>query len=61
MMLRIDVVGDSLERGGEKLPYAGPVLTIGEAVRRLAVIGGTAYCETSRSAGTIEGWRSPAY
>jgi hypothetical protein len=53
MMLRIAVVGDRLERGGEILPYTGPALTIGEAVRQLALIGGTADGEACKSAGTI--------
>jgi hypothetical protein len=53
MMRRIAVVGDSLERGGEILPYAGPVFTIGDAGRQVALIGGAAYCEACKSAGTI--------
>ncbi|CAB3804686.1 hypothetical protein LMG28614_06057 [Paraburkholderia ultramafica] len=53
MMRRIAVVGDSLERGGEILPYAGPVFTIGDAGRQVALIGGSAYCEACKSTGTI--------
>ncbi|MFM0243147.1 PAAR domain-containing protein [Paraburkholderia phytofirmans] len=53
MMRRIAVVGDRLERGGEILPYAGPVFTMGDAGRQVALIGGTAYCEACKSAGTI--------
>lgn len=53
MMRRIAVVGDSLERGGRILPYVGPVFTIGDAGRQVALIGGSAYCEACKSTGMI--------
>jgi len=46
MMRRIAVVGDSLEHGGQVLPYAGPVVTFGDAGRQ-------AYCEACKSKGVI--------
>lgn len=53
MMRRIAVVGDSLERGGQVLPYAGPVFTIGDAGHQVALISGSAYCEACKSNGVI--------
>lgn len=53
MMRRIAVVGDGLEHGGEILPYAGPVFTVGDAGRQVALIGGQAYCEACKSNGII--------
>ena len=53
MMRRIAVVGDRLEYGGEILPYAGPVFTVGNAGRQVALIGGQAYCEACKSIGII--------
>ncbi len=53
MMRRIAVVGDKLETGGEILPYAGPVFTIGDAGHQVALIGGTAWCEACKSTGAI--------
>jgi hypothetical protein len=53
MMRRIAVVGDSLEHGGQVLPYTGPVVTFGDAGRQVALIGGQAYCEACKSKGVI--------
>lgn len=53
MMRRIAVVGDRLEYGGEILPYAGPVFTVGDAGHQVALIGGQAYCEACKSNGII--------
>ncbi|HLX01190.1 MAG TPA: PAAR domain-containing protein, partial [Trinickia sp.] len=53
MRRRIAVVGDKLEHGGEILPYSGRGFTIGDAAHQVALIGGSAYCEACRSAGTI--------
>lgn len=54
MMRRIAVVGDRLERGGEILPYNGPIFTLGDdASRQVALIGGEAYCEACKSTGVI--------
>lgn len=53
MLRRIAVVGDSLEHGGQILPYAGPVFTMGDAGRQIALIGGQAYCEACKSKGVI--------
>ncbi|WP_414706656.1 PAAR domain-containing protein [Ralstonia sp. UBA689] len=52
-MRRIAVVGDSLERGGEIMPYAGPVFTMGDAGHQVALIGGQAYCRACKSTGVI--------
>lgn len=43
MMRRIAVVGDKLERGGEILPYNGPVFTWGDGGHQSARIGGEAF------------------
>jgi hypothetical protein len=53
MMRRIAVVGDKLETGGQILPYGGPVFTVGDAGHQVALIGGTAWCETCNSTGVI--------
>lgn len=53
MLRRIAVVGDSLEHGGQILPYTGPVFTIGDAGHQVALIGGQAYCEACRRIGAI--------
>jgi hypothetical protein len=53
MMRRIAVVGDELETGGEILSYSGPVFTIGDAGRQVALIGGTAWCQACKSTGVI--------
>ncbi|SDC23299.1 PAAR domain-containing protein [Paraburkholderia lycopersici] len=53
MMRRIAVVGDTLERGGEVLPYRGPVLTWGDAGHQSARIGGQAFCAQCKSTGVI--------
>lgn len=53
MMRRIAVVGDKLETGGEVLPYSGQVFSIGNAGHRVALIGGTAWCEACKSTGVI--------
>lgn len=53
MMRRIAVVGDTLERGGQILPYAGPVFTMGDVGHQVALIGGAAYCEACKSTGVI--------
>ena len=52
MKRRIAVVGDRLEHGGEILPYRGRVFHIG-AGHQAALIGGSAYCEACKCAGTI--------
>jgi hypothetical protein len=53
MMRRIAVVGDGLERGGQILPYAGPVFTMGDAGHQVALIGGAAYCAACQTTGLI--------
>jgi uncharacterized Zn-binding protein involved in type VI secretion len=51
MMRRIAVVGDQLDTGGQIEPYAGPpFMWHGHQV---ALIGGSAYCTTCKSAGRI--------
>ena len=53
MLRRIACVGDKLERGGEILPYSGPVFTFGDAGHQVALIGKTAFCHACKSTGTI--------
>ena len=53
MMRRIAVVGDKLERGGEILPYVGPVFTLGAGEHQSARIGGDAFCAECKSTGVI--------
>ncbi|WP_230380776.1 PAAR domain-containing protein [Burkholderia ubonensis] len=53
MLRRVACVGDRLERGGEILPYSGPVFTFGDAGRQVALIGKTAFCEACKSTGII--------
>jgi hypothetical protein len=53
MMRRIAVVGDQLDTGGEIGMYEGPVFTIGDGNKQVALIGGAAYCETCKTTGTI--------
>jgi len=52
MMRRIAVVGDKLERGGEILPYSGPVFTWGGG-HQSARIGGNAFCAECKRTGVI--------
>jgi hypothetical protein len=49
----IAVVGDTRERVGQIPPYAGPVFTMGDAGRQVALIGGAAYYEACKSTGVI--------
>lgn len=56
VMRRIAVVGDSLDTGGEILSYSGPVFSIGDKGRQVALFGGAAWCETCR----IQGWIAKA-
>lgn len=53
MLRRIAVVGDSLEHGGQILPYVGPVFAMGEAGRQVALVGGQAYCAACKRTGVI--------
>ncbi|RKP46817.1 PAAR domain-containing protein [Trinickia fusca] len=53
MLRRIAVVGDSLEHGGQILPYVGPVVAMGNAGHQVALIGGQAYCEACKRTGLI--------
>lgn len=51
MMRRIAVVGDSLERGGEILPYSGPMCSW--EGHQSARIGGAAFCAECKTTGII--------
>ncbi len=53
MLRRIACVGDKLERGGQILPYSGPVFTFGDAGHQVALVGKTAFCEACKSTGII--------
>lgn len=53
MLRRIACVGDKLERGGQILPYSGPVFAFGDAGHRVALVGKTAFCEACKSTGII--------
>ncbi|HEX7937212.1 MAG TPA: PAAR domain-containing protein [Paraburkholderia sp.] len=50
-MRRIAVVGDQLHTGGHIEPYAGPPCTWDG--HQVALIGGSAYCTTCKSVGSI--------
>lgn len=53
MLRRIAVVGDELSAGGRILHYEGPIFSIGNSGRQVALIGGAAYCEACSSTGRI--------
>jgi hypothetical protein len=53
MMRRVAVVGDQLSTGGQIDHYEGPLCAWGDGGHQVALIGGSAYCETCKSTGVI--------
>ena len=58
MMRRIAVVGDTLERGGEILPYSGPVCSW--EGHQAARISGEAFCAECETTGVISKTGGPS-